>query len=140
MNICSQLGTNNYCDPSNANFNVSGTSPATTTTSITVLSPNGGERLQIGQSYEIRWSNQTDQAVSLALVDTSLPVDYAVSFESGLPKTGASAGATSYLWTVPSNAIPKSTYKIRIGTATEAYLYDNSDSTFTIAAATSTNP
>src|SRR3989344_371705 len=53
-------------------------------------------------------------------------------FETGLSRLNLPAGATSYRWTVPLNAVQKSTYKIRVTNNTDAALGDDSDRPFEI--------
>ena len=102
------------------------------TRSIIVTSPNGGEKLNIGQTYAITWdSTITDNNVSIFLLES----------QDAFHKSGAviiediNASPGEYLWTIPS-IINANEYKIVIE-ETGFYLggdmaYDMSDDYFSI--------
>ena len=92
--------------------------------SITVLSPNGGESLVHGQTYEFRWTSNGLGRVSIQVSDGK---GYSYSVAAGIP-----ALPGSYSWTVSNRIPPASTYRAGIGWS--AAYYDQSDSDFTIAA------
>jgi|GEM_PF-5806184 len=77
---------------------------ATVTPSITVLSPNGGETLQQGQQFTIRWTTG-DPASFVGL--NLLQNDNHVLMIGNVSNTG------SYVWTVPSTFLG-SNFKVRI--------------------------
>ena len=106
-------------------------STSTTTPSITVLSPNGGEVWEIGRTYEIRWTNNTGKYVVIELVRSSTQVSY--------PITSADPTKTSFTWTIPSTIQPAQDYKIRIKT-TDGTAIDTSDYPFSIVSSTSASP
>jgi len=119
VQIC-QSGTTT-CDSSDSFF----TSAASyTQPSITVLSPNGGESLVHGQTYEFRWTSNGLGRVSIQVSDGK---GYSYSVAAGIP-----ALPGSYSWTVSNRIPPASTYRAGIGWS--AAYYDQSDSDFTIAA------
>jgi len=131
-----------------------------TPSSVTVLAPNGGETLQEGQQYTIRWSSANIPA------NTSLSIDIYNGMSATIlnPNTtivaGLPANATSYTWTVSSNngwgignrgssrkfaaalmalVAPPRTNQYMIGvrarTATGEIAYDQSDAPFSIVSA-----
>ena len=116
---------------------------AVTTPYIKVISPNGGEELQIGKSYVIQWKtfgyNSTDR-IRISLI--SMPDATGSSIESTIVNTNNSSN--SYTWTVPPNlgdSIPfkkGNIYKIRIYPAEEYGNFDDSNNYFSIVASTNT--
>lgn len=93
--------------------------------SITVNSPNGGEILIIGTTYDINWVSQYVENVKLEYSITN--GSSWLLIESSIQSTG------NYSWTVPNT--PSTQCKIRISHATNATFFDESDGAFTI-----TNP
>jgi hypothetical protein len=104
---------------------------AASTTSITVLSPNGGEIWEIGKTYEIKWTNNTGKYVVIELVRSSTGVSYPITSSAGPTKT-------SFIWTIPSTIQPAQDYKIRIKT-TDGTVIDTSDYPFSIISSTPTS-
>ncbi len=105
--------------------------------SITVLSPNGGETLQEGDTFTIRWRSQNVSGnVKIALiVPTSSNVFLdAGTIASSAPNTG------SFSWRVGEFERPgpaygtTQQYKIRISSVDNPSVCDVSDSPFSIAA------
>ena len=104
-------------DSSNGLFSIT---PASTSTSpsITVLSPNGGEEWKNGATNYIKWNasnTPTNAVVSITLVDESTYVDdvhYTNSYgivsnycdSSGDSCVSAKAG--SYKWKIPNDVVP----------------------------------
>ena len=97
--------------------------------SITVLSPNGGEKYQGGKTYDIKWlSNSIKSNVDIGLVE-------------GSEGSGQGAGYVAlnvrnsglYKWTISSN-LQTGEYKIFIRPVRGGFVEDVSDSTFTITA------
>src|SRR3989338_107557 len=119
VQIC-QSGTTT-CDSSDSFFTIAA---SYTQPSITVLSPNGGESLVHGQTYEFRWTSNGLGRVSIQVSDGK---GYSYSVAAGIL-----ALPGSYSWTVSNRIPPASTYRAWIGWS--AAYYDQSDSDFTIAA------
>ena len=111
-------------DNSDSTFTVNGSSSSP---SITLTQPNGGETLTAGSAYTIKWtsSNLSSGRIRILFFDGSQWSFVA----SDLPLT-----QTSYDWTVPN--VNSSNCKIRVGTYNTSnnawILHDNSDSTFTV--------
>lgn len=74
---------------------------------ITVLSPNGGERWQVGSKHKISWSADGLAFVSLAIADYS-------SGEVITIKNRVRAELGYYYWTIPNSFKPDSLYMIRV--------------------------
>lgn len=98
--------------------------------SVTVLSPNGGERVAIGSTLTIRWQQQNVDKVMIGYKACDSCLDW-IAADLAVSK---SATEGSYNWTVPSHLTPGSNYRIEVigyntgvGSAS-----DRSDSTFTI--------
>ena len=89
---------------------------------IKVNSPNGGEKWEIGKSYNISWTSNNVDKVKL---------EYSVNNGntwSSIVNSTSSTGA--YLWTVPAN--PSVQAKVRITDVTKSTNSDVSDSLFSI--------
>ncbi|MFH1386514.1 MAG: hypothetical protein ABIH50_02490 [bacterium] len=106
-----------------------GTATVPAPTSITLLSPNGGETLTAGSTYNITWTPTTGWPA-----DATVTLDYSINggaswvyFAKRIP---ASSG--SYAWTVP--AISSTNCKIRISALGTSG--DVSNNVFTIRGAT----
>lgn len=74
--------------------------PKTQTSKIKIISPNGGETLKIGSTYEIKWdssSNLIDYPVVISLKESDSAIKYwfPINFDSSLNNGG------SYFWEIP---------------------------------------
>ncbi|MBU3896199.1 GPI anchored serine-threonine rich family protein [Patescibacteria group bacterium] len=110
-------------DESNAAFSI-----ANGASSLSVVSPNGGEVWPVGSAQNITWNKGsiTDNYVNIELwVGNAFFQHIALN----APNNG------SYAWTLPSYLLVRNDYKIRI-TAYMNSIYDSSDSNFTISSAT----
>lgn len=91
--------------------------------SITLISPNGGESLSAGATYQITWTSDSVANVK---------IDY--STNSGINwinvATSVPAASGSYSWVVPNT--PSTNCKVVISDVSNALLKDESDSVFTI--------
>ncbi len=83
-------------------FNVTATAPAS---SITVLSPNGGEVWQVGTTHQITW-NSTGSVPVVDITTTDIPGRY---IASSISNNG------SFNWAIPSD-FPPGQYRLRITT------------------------
>ena len=113
------------------------TGPVVTQSSITVLSPNGGEVWTVGSTQTIRWnpgSYKIDN-VGISIFDYNAPV-HQYSVVGTIPNSG------SYNWTIPNtiNGVPLSGNKYKIEVGDGAMTYDQSDLSFSIAVTTSSTP
>jgi len=108
---------------------------ATSTSSITVTSPNGGERLIPGSIYPIRWSTRgtITSAINIAMFNVGLNGErYGGSNITDIDNVG------SYNWTVPrGNTTSDSYWKLLISSGN---IQDESDNYFTIISSTVTPP
>jgi|GEM_PF-5969392 hypothetical protein len=108
------------------------TSP--TKPSITVISPNGGEKFNPGQTVTISW--RTSGADSSDLIDIYIQdtTDGGATYaNNGEIKWSLPGNSTSYSWVIPSyySVQPFSKYKVYIAKRSEG-IYDTSDNYFTI--------
>ncbi|MDA1337388.1 MAG: peptidoglycan-binding domain-containing protein [bacterium] len=116
-------------------------SVASVTPSIIVLSPNGGESLQIGSTYRVKWNAANMYNVKINIVnDTNLSSG---STNYITPYGNAWSASTGYYdWTITSQQLPVGTssarYKIFISDDKNSSIVDSSDSYFTIVGATTT--
>ncbi len=97
---------------------------------VTVISPNGGEKFQNGNTIEIKWStkNNVNKTVGIILTrnDGKSVVKEIAGSVNMIPDSG------KYSWTIPSD-IATGNYKIGVQTAERpAYAYDTSNTNFTI--------
>ncbi|HQL40798.1 MAG TPA: hypothetical protein PLO93_00700, partial [Candidatus Omnitrophota bacterium] len=92
----------------------------------TLTSPNGGESWNVSSSKNITWT--TSGSVS------NVKIEYSTNSGASYPNTiiaSTSASSGSYTWTVAND--PSSMVRVRISDASDASVYDTSDSNFTIA-------
>ncbi|WP_257459343.1 lamin tail domain-containing protein [Archangium lipolyticum] len=98
----------------------------TTTASITVTSPNGGESWVGGSSRAITWT---------ASGVTNVKVEYTLNGSTWTPLTSSTSASTgSYTWTVPSSAT--TTARVRVSDASDSTVTDTSNAAFTITTST----
>jgi len=117
----SKYGDVTIYDESNANFSIT-----ITTTSITVLSPNGGETLPTGSTQIITWTSLGTAAITnvdIALYKGGNPFQNIVSFI---------ANDGSYSWLIPNTLAAGTNYKIRIRNSGDVTIYDESNAYFSI--------
>jgi uncharacterized protein (DUF1330 family) len=107
-------------DQSNAVFTIS----LSSTQSITVTTPNGGEVLQVNTGYYINWSSGGISNIKIEY--TANNGNTWDTIVSSTPNSG------SYNWTVPNT--PSTNCKVRISDAADGSPSDVSDSVFTINA------
>ncbi len=108
-----------------------------TVKSITVLSPNGGEKWEIGKTYTIKW-NFTG---SVPLVNVLLQKDDACSGDVCVPALIIAekiSNGGSYAWVV--SAAVGDVYRIVIQDSASPAFADQSDTVFSIVKAPSTTP
>jgi len=107
----------------------------TSTPSITVTSPNGGETWNKGTSYPITWSStgSLGSSVNIALFNGNSFLNY---ITTNVPI--GSGGSGSYTWQIPAGTATGSTYKIGVQSASQTSMYDLSNNDFTITPATTT--
>ncbi len=122
-----------YMDSSDQYIKIVDTT-ATPAPTITVTSPNGGERIIKGTTYIIKWNSQNVSGVYIKLrkgTDT-----YRDGYEGAVRETDATYfnGEDSYNWTVPSTLPDGSDYSIRVVSSTGMVL-DDSNALFSIIAA-----
>ncbi len=105
----------------------SNSEPISTTPSITVISPNGGENLISGITHNITWSSTGSISnVTIALQTISTAGNSLSIIANEITNSG------SYTWLVPSFSL-NNQYKIEIYPATGRELVDRSDNPFTIS-------
>ncbi|MBI4094380.1 MAG: hypothetical protein HY436_01075 [Candidatus Liptonbacteria bacterium] len=124
-------------------------SSSTPTPSLTVLAPNGGENITIGQNYEVKWqvTNPTTDAVGVyvALVAPGDP-PYVPGATGVLPGAGGLLESGSYTWKAGSYVSAAGTVNAPAGTSyrviavlhsftqSKALAQDTSDGYFTLSA------
>jgi len=105
------------------------------TSSITVLSPNGGETLTEGQAYRITWNSSGIQAsVNIDLVDGFGRVTRRIA--ENVPNNG------SYNWSVPKDLVSETSgvFKIIVGANERAGASDMSNGQFRIVSGAQQTP
>ena len=111
---------------------------AASTPSLTVISPNGGEKWVVGNTYTITWNASSDvgqKLINISLKDSRN--DYYTYIAKDTTSIYLGSGKYSYSWTVPQSITPgENMFKVRVESM---YLsvYDESDNYFSIVAATS---
>ena len=122
--------------------------------SLTLTSPNGGEKWKTGETYNITWNSSGVEKVKIYLgnFDSGIECVNVCGVPSGygevccdpcgyqLIATDVSASPSKYSWTIPSTQAAVSKAKIAIqSTATNGCPLDYGDNYFSIAAATPIN-
>ena len=112
----------------------------TTQPSITVFSPNGGEKLEVGQTYQIKWSTNNfspTTAIQIALRDTRYDPNNSAGEQ---PIVSAMDNSGYYNWVIPQSV---GNITVGAGNIYKIVIYgigiavsDESDNYFTIASAT----
>ena len=97
---------------------------------VTLLSPNGGEAWNAGESYQITWNDNFSQNVSLKLYKGNT---FSTTIASSIESDGA------YTWAIPSNSEYRDDYRIKITNVDNATVYDFSNSYFSINGTGSVN-
>jgi hypothetical protein len=91
---------------------------------ISLISPNGGEIMQVGASYIIKWDDNISENVTIEIFrGISDPV---TSFEN-ISSIG------SYQFTVPINWVQAADYRIKVISVQDTSTYDLSDDFFEVA-------
>ena len=93
------------------------------TPEMSLSSPNGSEVWDMGQSYDIAWTDNIDDYVSIKLYKNGT---YILTISSSTPSDG------SFQWNVPLTLIPGNDYKIKVSSINDASVYDYSDQNFSI--------
>jgi 5-hydroxyisourate hydrolase-like protein (transthyretin family) len=111
-------------DTSNNNFNLT---PATTTPSITLTSPNGGEIWKRGTSHTVTWSytGSPGSTVKIMLVKGSTEVGTIISSVSI-----GSGGTGTYTWPIYSSGLTGSDYKVKVLSVSQPTIFDMSNNYF----------
>lgn len=96
---------------------------------VTVLSPNGGEKYEVGKTYNIKWSSNTTKNVDIGLIEGSMDSGQGAGYVAlDIPNSG------NYNWTIPSK-LNSGQYRISVRPVGGGSTGDASDSTFTIVTA-----
>ncbi|MDP1689363.1 MAG: Ser-Thr-rich GPI-anchored membrane family protein, partial [bacterium] len=130
---------------SNITVNIIGGTATSTRPSITLTSPNGGERFTQGTTSTIRWTNTNYRAsvVNLYLYrSNTIPGGNDYNFVQRIGELNKeNNGITT--WTIPSTIVPGNNYFLRIGLDVQDPqsgfdTTDDSDAPFTISSGTTT--
>jgi hypothetical protein len=114
-----------YWDDSDGDFTIA------TGTSITVISPNGGESWQAGTNQTIHWSYIGDPGPNL-LIELLKTGGVVSTIAAGFP-TGT-GGNGSLTWTIPLAQTPGTDYRIRVSSTINSSWTDTSNGNFSITA------
>ena len=90
---------------------------------ITVKSPNGGDVINTGDTYDVTWDDNISENVRIYLYQGNR---YKQMISNSTPSDG------SYSWTVPTNLATGDNYQVAIQSVEKGSIYDYSDSNFTI--------
>jgi len=90
---------------------------------ITVSSPNGGETWEMGTSHNITWGDNISSNVKIELYKSG-------SYYETITSSTSSDG--SYSWSIPTNLIESSSYKVKITSTSNSSVNDYSNNYFSI--------
>jgi hypothetical protein len=90
---------------------------------IQVTSPNGGQAWQRGQTCFIEWNANISENVAIDLYQSA---NLAARLASSAPNLGA------FVWSISMTNLPGSNYSIRISSSTNAAVYGDSTTPFSI--------
>ena len=99
-----------------------------TTKAVQIETPNGGEEVELGEEYEIKWIS-SKALTDLVKIELYKGGEFYSTITSSTENTGI------YAWRVASNIDDAEDYKIRItwiSASTDPNNYDDSDGNFTI--------
>lgn len=94
---------------------------------LALTAPNGGEAFAKGSMQTIRWASSVNVVDNLRIELISAGGNVVQTISAGTP-----AGAGNISWTIPTTTPDGAGYKIRITSATNANLIDESDAGFAI--------
>ena len=117
-------------DVSDNYFTITST-PTTTTPSITVTSPNGGESWVRGSNHAITWTT-AGSAGSYVKIEILKAGAVAQTLATSTPNNG------TFSWTISTGLATGSDYNIRITSTSNSAYTDSGNSAFTITAGTTT--
>ncbi|MDD3803375.1 MAG: hypothetical protein PHW02_03180, partial [bacterium] len=113
--VSNNIDAANTFDVTNANFTIS--SPT-----VSLITPNGGDTLTIGETYPIRWS--------WTGAFTNVKIDYSTDNTNWNTIIASTANDGTYNWTVPSGLL-SSTLRVRVTSTADVNTNDASDSDMT---------
>lgn len=93
---------------------------------LTLISPNGGEKLKSGTSVQILWKyneKSSDSGIILVLYKEGIKF---LTISESVTDSG------SYFWEIPENIPPGEKYRIRIRSSKDLGINDFSDNDFSI--------
>ncbi len=90
---------------------------------ITITSPNGSETWQMSTSHNITWDDNISSNVKIELYKSG-------SYYRTISSSTSSDG--TYNWSIPTDLVESSWYKVKIISTSNSSLYDESNSYFTI--------
>jgi Tol biopolymer transport system component len=121
---------------SNASYTDTSDAPFSIIPPLTVLSPNGGEEWEQGTTRSIQWNYIGDPGSTVKI--EALRGDTVLAVIS--PGTPVGTGGTGSLnLTLPKNAPPGTTYRLRISSTSNPLYTDTSDAPFSVVANTSSS-
>jgi hypothetical protein len=97
--------------------------PTTNVEALVVLSPNGGEEWEVGESEEVRWTSS-----NVGVVDIEYSVDDGQSWT--MVADDVTAGDGSYSWEIPNT--PTTLGRVRVSDGGDGTPVDASDGTFSV--------
>ncbi|WP_241759549.1 polysaccharide deacetylase family protein [Pyxidicoccus parkwayensis] len=123
LNISVGLALRSVASMTMDDFSLVDVSAGPTPDTLHVVTPNGGESLTTGSTYDIRWdSTGTWSSVGLAY-STDLGTTW-TTIVTGAPNTGR------YTWTIPTTTTTRGL--VRISSTSAPFVSDTSDAAFTI--------
>jgi hypothetical protein len=121
-------------DDSNANFNISDVG-----VTVSLTTPNGGERILFGQVFTIQWTVPANLASQVMGFDLFLSTDGGTTFNTPIAFTGPlqpalAPGARDFAWTVPAICTDTARVLVVARLVTGPTSIDTSNANFSISA------
>jgi hypothetical protein len=113
---------NKLTDTSNKNFTITKTGGGGS--SLSVTTPNGGQKWKTGKKYALKWNKGNAGA--------HVKIQLLKSGKHSLWISKKTKNDGRYTWTIPSSVATGSVYKVKITSTSKSTVKDESNSTFTI--------
>lgn len=124
-----EICVKNICDKSDGTFKLIKSNLSQVVASVTVLSPNGGEKFVPGKNISVKWKTKNISASEKVVIVLDATSDKTVDGYNILGSEGT-LNDGSETFTLPSKLVGK--FKVRVVRLNDKSIYDTSDNFFAI--------